>query len=66
MIPFLVHNYSLIYVIDPKGFNNEGGPVFDAKELINEEGIEDVLFCFSIYGSGRKIIRDSLKGLLLR
>jgi hypothetical protein len=66
VIPFLVHNYSLIYVMDPKGFNNEGGPVFDAKDLINEEGIEDVLFCFSIYGSGRKIIRDSLESLLLR
>jgi hypothetical protein len=66
MIPFLAHNYSLIYVIDPKGFNNEGCLEFDAKELIREEGVEDVLFCFSIYGSGRKIIRDSLEGLLLR
>jgi len=66
LVPFLVHNYSLIYVIDPKGFNNETSPGFDAKELINEEGIEDVLFCFSIYGSGRKIIRDSLAGLLLQ
>jgi hypothetical protein len=56
----------LIYVIDPKGFNNEGCLEFDAKELIREEGVEDVLFCFSIYGSGRKIIRDSLEGLLLR
>lgn len=66
MIPFLVHNYSLVYVIDPKGFNNEGCLDFDAKKLINEEGIDDVLFCFSIYGSGRKIIRDSLTSLLLK
>jgi len=66
LVPFLVHNYSLIYVIDPKGFNNEGCLEFDAKKLINEEGIEDVLFCFSIYGSGRQIIRDSLRSLLLR
>jgi len=66
MVPFLVHNYSLIYVIDPKGFNNEGCLDFDAKELINDEGINDVLFCFSIYGSGRKIIQDSLESLLLR
>jgi len=66
LVPFLVHNYSLIYVIDPKGFNNEGSPDFDAKTLIEDEGIEDVLFCFSIYGSGRKIIRDSLKSLLLK
>lgn len=66
LVPFLVHNYSLIYVIDPKGFNNEGCLEFDAKKLINEEGIDDVLFCFSIYGSGRQIIRDSLRSLLLR
>jgi len=66
LVPFLVHNYSLIYVIDPKGFNNEGCLDFDAKVLINDEGIDDVLFCFSIYGSGRKIIQDSLESLLLR
>lgn len=66
LIPFLVHNYSLIYVIDPKGFNNEGSLDFDAKPLIEEEGIDDVVFCFSIYGSARQIIRDGIKSLLLK
>lgn len=66
LIPFLVHNYSLIYVIDPKGFNNEGSLDLDAKTLIKDEQIDDVIFCFSIYGSARKIIRDSLTSLLLR
>ncbi len=65
LISFLVHNYSLIYVIDPKGFNNEGSLEFDAKTLIADEEIDDVLFCFSIYGSARDIIRDSLAYLLL-
>ncbi len=66
LIPFLVHNYSVVYVIDPKGFNNEGCLDFDAKTLIVEEKIDDVIFCFSIYGSARKIIRDSLTSLLLK
>jgi hypothetical protein len=66
LIPFLVHNYSLIYVIDPKGFNSEGSLDFDAKTLITDEKIDDVIFCFSIYGSARKIIRDSLTSLLLK
>ena len=66
LIPFLVHNYSVVYVIDPKGFNNEGCLDFDAKTLINEEEIDDVIFCFSIYGSARQIIRDSLRSLLLK
>ncbi len=66
LIPFLVHNYSVVYVIDPKGFNNEGCLDFDAKTLISEEKIDDVIFCFSIYGSARKIIRDSLTSLLLK
>jgi hypothetical protein len=66
LIPFLVHNYSLVYVIDPKGFNNEDSLEFDAKTLIWEEEIDDVIFCFSIYGSARMIIRDSLTSLLLK
>ncbi len=66
LIPFLVHNYSVVYVIDPKGFNNEGCLDFDVKTLIKEEKIDDVIFCFSIYGSARKIIRDSLTSLLLK
>lgn len=64
-VPFLVPNYSTIYVIDPKGFNLEGCPVFDAKTLIREEEIDDVIFCFSIYGSGRSIIHNALGSLLL-
>lgn len=65
-VPFLVPNYSMIYVIDPKGFNQEGSLSFDAKKLIKDEEIDDVIFCFSIYGSGRKIIRDSLSDLFLK
>jgi hypothetical protein len=64
-VPFLVPNYSTIYVIDPKGFNQEGCLSFDAKTLIKDEGIEDVIFCFSIYGSGRSIIQNTLTSLLL-
>jgi len=64
-VPFLVPNYSTIYVIDPKGFNMEGCPVFDAKTLIRDEEIDDVIFCFSIYGSGRSIIRNAIGSLLL-
>ena len=64
-VPFLVPNYSTIYVIDPKGFNQEGCLTFDAKKLIKDEEIEDVIFCFSIYGSGRSIIQNTLKSLLL-
>jgi len=65
LVPFLVPNYSTIYVIDPKGFNQEGCLSFDAKTLIRDEGIEDVIFCFSIYGSGRSIIQNTLASLLL-
>lgn len=64
-VPFLVPNYSTIYVIDPKGFNQEGCLSFDAKKLIKDEEIEDVIFCFSIYGSGRSIIQNTLTSLLL-
>ena len=64
-VPFLVPNYSSIYVIDPKGFNQEGCLAFDAKTLIKDEEIEDVIFCFSIYGSGRNIIQNTLYSLLL-
>ncbi len=66
LIPFLTHNYSVVYVIDPKGFNNEGLLDMDAKTLICDREIEDVIFCFSIYGSGRQIIRESLTSLLLK
>ena len=65
LVPFLVPNYSMIYVIDPKGFNQEGCLAFDAKTLIKDEEIEDVIFCFSIYGSGRNIIQNTLYSLLL-
>lgn len=65
-MPFLVPNYSKIYVIDPKGFNQEGCLSFDAKELIVDEEIDDVIFCFSIYGSGRRIIWKCLTDLLLK
>lgn len=64
-VPFLVPNYSTIYVIDPKGFNQEGCLAFDAKTLIEDEEIEDVIFCFSIYGSGRNTIQNTLESLLL-
>ncbi len=64
-VPFLVPNYSAIYVIDPKGFNQEGCLSFDAKKLIEDEKIDDVIFCFSIYGSGRSIIQNTLTSLLL-
>lgn len=64
-VPFLVPNYSTIYVIDPKGFNQEGCLTFDAKTLIKDKKIEDVIFCFSIYGSGRNIIQNTLYSLLL-
>lgn len=66
LVPFLVPNYSKIYVIDPKGFNQEGSLSFDAKELIREEEIDDVVLCFSIYGSGRKVIQNGLTDLFLR
>jgi hypothetical protein len=65
-VPFLVPNYSKIYVIDPKGFNREGSLSFDAKKLIKDEEIDDVVLCFSIYGSGRKVIQNGLTDLFLR
>lgn len=66
LVPFLVPNYSKIYVIDPKGFNTEGALDFDAKTLIRDENIDDIVFCFSIYGSGRSIIQNGLESLFLR
>jgi hypothetical protein len=66
LVPFLVPNYSKIYVIDPKGFNQEGSLSFDAKKLIEDEEIDDIVFCFSIYGSGRTIIQNGLTDLFLR
>jgi hypothetical protein len=66
LVPFLVPNYSKIYVIDPKGFNTEGALDFDAKTLISDENIDDIIFCFSIYGSGRSIIQNGLESLFLR
>jgi hypothetical protein len=65
LVPFLVPNYSKIYVADPKGFNQEGCLTFDVKTLIRDEEIDDVIFCFSIYGSGRRIIQSNLYSLLL-
>ncbi len=65
LVPFLVPNYSSIYVADPKGFNQEGSLTFDIKPLIKDEEIDDVIFCFSIYGSGRYIIQSTLSSLLL-
>lgn len=66
LVPFLIPNYSKIYVIDPKGFNIEGALDFDAKTLIRDENIDDIVFCFSIYGSGRSIIQNGLESLFLR
>ncbi len=66
LVPFLIPNYSKIYVIDPKGFNIEGALDFDAKTLIRDENIDDIIFCFSIYGSGRGIIQNGLESLFLR
>jgi hypothetical protein len=66
LVPFLVPNYSTIYVADPKGFNQEGSLTFDIKPLIKDEEIDDVIFCFSIYGSGRHIIQSTLSSLLLK
>ena len=65
-VPFLVPNYSKIYVIDPKGFNQEGSLSFDAKKLVGDEEIDDIILCFSIYGSGRSIIQDGLTDLFLK
>lgn len=65
-VPFLVPNYSKIYVIDPKGFNQKGSLSFDAKKLIQDEEIDEVVFCFSIYGSGRTVIQNGLTDLFLR
>lgn len=65
LVPFLVPDYSKIYVADPKGFNQEGSLTFDIKPLIKDEEIDDVIFCFSIYGSGRHIIQSTLSSLLL-
>ncbi|HEX2945707.1 MAG TPA: DHHW family protein [Clostridia bacterium] len=65
-VPFLIPNYSKIYVIDPKGFNTDGALDFDAKTLIRDENIDDIIFCFSIYGSGRSIIQSGLESLFLK
>ncbi len=65
-VPFLVPNYSKIYVIDPKGFNQKDSPDFDAKRLIRDEEIDDIVLCFSIYGSGRSIIQNALSDLFLK
>ena len=65
-IPWLVPNYSQIYIIDPKGFNSSGKQTYDAKVLIQEENIDDVIFCFSIYGSGRQSIITDVRNLFLK
>jgi hypothetical protein len=65
-IPWLVPNYSQIYIIDPKGFNNSGKQAYDAKVLIQEENIDDVIFCLSIYGSGRQSIINDVRNLFLK
>lgn len=65
-VPFLVPNYSKIFILDPRGFNREGAPKFDAKTLIEEEKIDDVIILLAIYDGGRKTIQDSLTNLLLK